>query len=278
MRVRRPQLVLARKRAVRVFYDLDTPVTLARLAAGERSSYIGPRGLADFDLVLSYTGGGALTAARAAGRAPGGAALRLVDPAVHRRRPPRAYRADLSYLGTYAADRQAALEELFIGRPRAAGRTHASCSAARGYPTRLPLDGQHLLRPPPRRPASTPRSTAPRRLTLNVTRAAMAAMGYCPSGRLFEAAACGAAGPERRWAGLDALLRARERNPARASDRETSRGPAAAATASCGASAAAARERALAEHTAAHRRASELVDARSECGARSRREPPARRA
>src|SRR6185437_11375006 len=29
----------------RIFYDLDTPVTLARLAAGERVDYIGPRGL-----------------------------------------------------------------------------------------------------------------------------------------------------------------------------------------------------------------------------------------
>ena len=45
-----------------VFYDLDTPVTLARLASGERLEAIGPRGLAPFDLVLSYTGGGALTA------------------------------------------------------------------------------------------------------------------------------------------------------------------------------------------------------------------------
>ena len=47
-----------------VFYDLDTPVTLARIAAGERIEAIGPRGLAPFDLVLSYTGGGALTALR----------------------------------------------------------------------------------------------------------------------------------------------------------------------------------------------------------------------
>jgi spore maturation protein CgeB len=51
-------------RALRVFYDLDTPVTLSRHARGEMNFYIGPRGLADFDLVLSYTGGGALDALR----------------------------------------------------------------------------------------------------------------------------------------------------------------------------------------------------------------------
>ena len=41
------------------------------------------------------------------------------------------------------------------------------------------------------------------RLTLNVTRKAMAEMGWCPSGRLFEAAACAAAIISDEWAGLD---------------------------------------------------------------------------
>src|SRR3954468_4256527 len=42
---------------VKVFYDLDTPITLQRFRQGERLDYIGPAGLGDFDLVLSYTGG-----------------------------------------------------------------------------------------------------------------------------------------------------------------------------------------------------------------------------
>ena len=46
-------------RALRVFYDLDSPVTLARLAAGDSVTYLGPDGLAPFDLVLSYAGGAA---------------------------------------------------------------------------------------------------------------------------------------------------------------------------------------------------------------------------
>jgi len=41
------------------------------------------------------------------------------------------------------------------------------------------------------------------RLTLNITRASMAAMGYCPSGRLFEAAACGTPVLSDWWTGLD---------------------------------------------------------------------------
>ena len=44
---------------VKVFYDMDTPVTLENLRAGHSVPYIGARGLHDFDLVLSYTGGAA---------------------------------------------------------------------------------------------------------------------------------------------------------------------------------------------------------------------------
>jgi spore maturation protein CgeB len=39
-------------------------------------------------------------------------------------------------------------------------------------------------------------------VTLNVTRGAMARMGYCPSGRLFEAAACATPILSDDWPGL----------------------------------------------------------------------------
>ena len=61
------QIFSSRTHAVRVFYDLDTPVTLARLAAGEPVDYLPSVGLRDFDLVLSYTGGGALAGAAIGG-------------------------------------------------------------------------------------------------------------------------------------------------------------------------------------------------------------------
>src|SRR5436309_2103694 len=52
--------MLAEQKLMRVFYDLDTPVTLGRIERGEEVEYLPPRGLADFDLVLSFTGGRAL--------------------------------------------------------------------------------------------------------------------------------------------------------------------------------------------------------------------------
>src|SRR5581483_1134366 len=55
------ELILDSAAALRVFYDLDAPVTLKALSEGREVPYLGPRGLQDFDLVLSYTGGQALS-------------------------------------------------------------------------------------------------------------------------------------------------------------------------------------------------------------------------
>jgi spore maturation protein CgeB len=200
------ELVLAAPRALRLFYDLDTPVTLARLDRGESLSYLGPRGLRDFDLVLSYTGGAALDRLRTQLGAPRVAPLYgHVDPEVHRPVAPRAdFAADLSYLGTYAADRQAALEKLFIEPAQRRPGQRFLIGGAQ-YPTDFPwADNIFFVRhlPPPEHPAFFSSC----RLTLNVTRQAMAEMGWCPSGRLFEAAACGAAILTDEWEGLDAFF------------------------------------------------------------------------
>ena len=197
------QLVLDTALPVRCFYDLDTPVTLARLEAGEAVDYIGPDGLAPFDLVLSYTGGGALDALRTRlGARRVVPIYGSVDPVLHRPAPPRPeYSALLSYLGTYAADRQAALEALFVEPTRLLPGERFVIAGAQ-YPDGFPWTPntffvRHL--PPPEHPAFYSSS----RLTLNVTRDAMARMGWCPSGRLFEAAACGVPILSDRWAGLD---------------------------------------------------------------------------
>jgi spore maturation protein CgeB len=201
------EIVLAAPRARRVFYDLDTPITLARLRAGETVAYIGPGGLAGFDLVLSYTGGAALDALRDdLGARRARPLYGHVDPEVHRPAAPQPqYRADLSYLGTYAADRQAALAELFVEPARQRAEQRFLIGGAQ-YPADFPwTQNIHFVRHLP--PAEHPSFFSASRLTLNVTRAAMAAMGWCPSGRLFEASACGTALISDAWAGLDAFFR-----------------------------------------------------------------------
>jgi spore maturation protein CgeB len=183
-------LIVSKKHLLHVFYDLDTPVTLDRLDRGETVEYLPPDGFARFDLVLSFTGGRALDELRTRLHAKRAAPLYgSVDAAAHHPVEPRPhYAADLSYLGTYASDRQEAVERLFVGSARA----HPGKRFVLGgsmYPREFPwTENIHFFDhvPPPEHPAFYCSS----KLTLNVTRGAMAARGYCPSGRLFEAAAC----------------------------------------------------------------------------------------
>ena len=237
---------------LRVFYDLDTPVTLARFRAGETLSYIGPRGLKDFDLALSYTGGVALdeltTQLHASSVAP---LYGSVDPDVHCRVPSCSrYSADLSYIGTYAEDRQEMLRRLFI-EPAAKLPEKRFVIAGASYPSQFPWTAniyfvRHL---PPQEHAAFFSSS---RLTLNVTRESMAKMGFCPSGRLFEAAASGTPILSDTWECLDqffapgceiltAVNSAEATDAISLSDRELGR------------IASAARERVMCCHTADHR-------------------------
>jgi spore maturation protein CgeB len=188
---------------VRVFYDLDTPVTLDSLKQGHKVSYIPKCGLAPFDLVLSYTGGRALEELRRHLGAKRVAPLYgSVDPDVHQRvHPQQSYHSDLSYLGTYASDRQPALDRLFLKPARLSPQQRFLIGGAL-YPEDFPWAENvwfvHHV-PPPSHPAFYCSS----RLTLSVTRAAMAEMGYCPSGRFFEAAACGTPIVTDWWEGME---------------------------------------------------------------------------
>jgi len=240
-----------------VFYDMDTPVTLARLAAGESVDYLPAEGLGGFDLVLSYTGGEAL---RRLERELGARrALPLyghVDPDAHRptAAEPR-FQCDLSYLGTYAADRQPTVNALFAEPARRRPRLRFLLGGS-GYDGAFPWTDNIFFRDhvaPPEHCGFFASS----RLTLNVTRRDMAEMGYCPSGRLFEAAACGAPILTDVWDGLELFFApGREILPARTTDDALAAldlGPA-----ELDAIARAARERTLDEHTSGHR-AAELI-------------------
>jgi spore maturation protein CgeB len=180
-----------------------------------------------------------------------------VDPDVHR---PVAInggpRSALSYLGTFAPDRQTTLLRLFIepAKQRPAERFVLGGS---GYPQDFPWQPniwfvRHIA------PAGHPAFFCSSRLTLNVTRADMAAMGFCPSGRLFEAAACGAPLLSDSWPGLEEFF-----TPGEEILVAHCTADAVAAIDVSGAElqriARAARERALAQHTSAHR-AAQLID------------------
>ena len=190
-------------RGVTAFYDIDTPVTLARLARGDHE-YLSPDMIPRFDLYLSFAGGPSLTRLeRRFGAKRARALYCAVDPEVYR---PLALSGhfDLGYLGTYSADRQPAVERLLI-EPARTLPERAFVVAGPQYPTGLAWPGNvarldHV--PPDRHPEFYNRL----RFTLNVTRADMVEAGWSPSVRLFEAAACGIPIISDDWPGLDEFL------------------------------------------------------------------------
>jgi len=190
-------------RGVIAFYDIDTPVTLAKL---ERSDfeYLAPELIPHFDLYLSFTGGPTLDRIESQYGSPAARALYCsVDPDAYApRHLPK--RWDLSYLGTYSSDRQPTLEKLLIEPARRLPNLKFVVAGPQ-YPDSIDWPGnveriEHL---PPDEHADF---YAASRFTLNVTRADMIAAGWSPSVRLFEAAACATPVISDRWDGLDRLF------------------------------------------------------------------------
>ena len=200
------ELILGSKAEVKAFYDLDTPVTLDGLRQGRPVAYLPNGGLGEFDLVLSFTGGRALDELKLQLGARVVAPLYgSVDPETHFPVEARdEFRSRLSYLGTYAADRQEGLEKLFLQPARVLPEARFLIGGAQ-YPEEFPwAENIAFVRHLP--PSLHPAFFCSGKATLNVTRKAMASYGYCPSGRLFEAAACGVPLLTDAWEGLDSFF------------------------------------------------------------------------
>jgi spore maturation protein CgeB len=106
-------LVLRGAGGLVAFYDIDTPVTLARLASG-RSDYIAARQIPRYHLYLSFTGGPTLETLQRTYLSPMARPLYCsVDPELYFPEP-AGVRWDLGYLGTYSEDRQPVLDRLLL--------------------------------------------------------------------------------------------------------------------------------------------------------------------
>lgn len=230
------------------FYDIDTPVTLAKLARGDHE-YLSPGLIPGYGVYLSFTGGPTLDRLERDYGAPAARALYCsVDPDLY---PPSdaPKRWDLSYLGTYSPDRQPTLTRLLIDVARADPSLRCVVAGPQ-YPADIgwPANVERIEHCPPADHAAFYGAS---RFTLNVTRADMIAAGWSPSVRLFEAASCGTPIISDVWPGLDALF-----TPGREIVlAETAEQVAAALREDARAIGAAARARVLAAHTAGHRAA-----------------------
>ncbi len=192
--------VLETAKGLRVFYDIDTPITLRGLERGG-CEYLEPWQAARYDLYLSFMGGPSLARMARDFRVRAAKPLYCsADPELYfpKQHEPR---WDLGYLGTYSADRQPALDELLV-EPARAWQDGRFVVAGPQYPSELAFPEnvervQHLS------PAEHCAFYNAQRYTLNITRADMRAAGHAPSVRLFEAAACGTPIVSDGWPGLE---------------------------------------------------------------------------
>lgn len=188
---------------VTAFYDIDTPVTLAKLQRQE-CDYIAPHLISRFDVYLSFTGGPTLELLEKRYGSPRACAFYCsVDPAAYY--PTRAeVQWDMGYLGTYSFDRQPPLDLLLTESARLLPEQRFIVAGPL-YPETIAwprnVERVHHIAPAEHRTFYNSQ-----RFTLNVTRADMIRAGYSPSVRLFEAAACGAPIISDAWEGLDTLL------------------------------------------------------------------------
>jgi len=263
-------------RGVTAFYDIDTPVTLAKLERRD-FEYLSPEVIPGYNLYLSFTGGPTLRRIERQYGSPMARALYCsVDPDAY---PvldmPKKW--DLTYLGTYSDDRQPTLAKLLIEPARRLPNLKF-CVAGPQYPGSIdwPANVERIEHLPP---AEHPEFYAASRFTLNVTRADMIAAGWSPSVRLFEAASCATPVISDKWAGIDSLFSPdREIILADTSEQVIDVLQSNEDAAEIGH---AARERILCAHTAAHR-ARELEEhieeaAGAKAHAASKREPNVKR-
>ncbi|HTJ57735.1 MAG TPA: glycosyltransferase [Devosiaceae bacterium] len=195
--------VAARKPRQLLFYDIDTPVTLAKLRAGQ-VEYLAHRQIPLFDDYLSFTGGPTLRRLETEFGARRADELYCSVDADHYRPTGEAPKWDLGYLGTYSPDRQPALEKLLLEPARRLPEMRFVVAGPQFPPgIAWPKNVERIDHLPP---GEHPGFYGRQRFTLNITRADMVAAGWSPSVRLFEAAACATPIISDEWDGLDQLL------------------------------------------------------------------------
>lgn len=182
------------------FYDIDTPVTLAKLERGE-AEYLSPELIPRYNLYLSFTGGSILKQIESLYGSPCAKPFYCsADSQVYYPEDGKKI-WDLGYMGTYSSDRQPTLEKLLLEPAR---QWEMGCFVVAGpqYPEEINWPNS-VLRAEHIHPSEHRSFYNLQRFTLNITRADMIRAGYSPSVRLFEAAMCETPIISDYWEGLE---------------------------------------------------------------------------
>ncbi len=249
------------------FWDVDAPATLERVGSNRHDPFrpLIPR----YDLVLTYGGGEPVVQAyRSLGARECVPVYNALDPATHFPVPadPR-LTADLSFLGNRLPDREARVEEFFLGPaarlPRRRFLLGGSGWQDRPLPDNVRYAG-HVYTHEHNAFNCSPLAV------LNVNRSSMARVGFSPPTRVFEAAGAGACLITDAWEGIDLFLEPGTEVLVAYDGAGVVAALESLTPARARAIGASARRRLMAEHTYAHRAAQveTLLDARRPDGVR----------
>jgi spore maturation protein CgeB len=193
----------ARPGALRLFWDVDAAATLDAMRADPGHPL--RAALPELDLVLTYGGGPPVVEAYTSfGARRCVPVYNALDPATHHPVPPdRRFAADLAFLANRLPDRETRVEAFFL-------------QAAKRLPDKAFLlggNGWHDKPMPANVRAIGHLGTADHNAfncsataVLNVARDSMAAIGYSPATRVFEAAGAGACLITDAWEGIELFL------------------------------------------------------------------------
>ena len=197
-------LAAARPGALRIFWDVDAPATLATMRQDPGCTL--HRRLPDLDFVLTYGGGPPIVAAyHEQGALACVPIYNALDPEVHfPTTPAPEYAADLAFLGNRLPDREARVEQFFLIPAGSLPKSHFLLGGSGWGDKSMPPNVTHLGHVPTA--LHNVFNSSPRAV-LNIARDSMALVGFSPATRLFEVAGAAACLITDAWEGIEQFLK-----------------------------------------------------------------------
>ncbi|SEJ82761.1 Spore maturation protein CgeB [Sphingomonas sp. OV641] len=189
--------------ALKIFWDVDAAATLDEIRADPAHPV--RAALPHLDMVLTYGGGPPVVEAyEALGAARCIPVYNAVDPDTHHPvAPDDRFACDLAFLGNRLPDREARVEQFFLAAAAALPERQFLIGGSGWHDKNMPANVRHLGHVGT---ADHNAFNCTPIAVLNIARDSMAAVGFSPATRVFEAAGAGACLITDYWEGIEQFL------------------------------------------------------------------------